>query len=405
MAVVCPSCAAENQEGKRFCGDCGAALGLVCSSCGAAVDPGKRFCGDCGAPVAGGAAPAAPAGDAPDAAKRVAERRLTTILFGDLVGFTTLAEARDAEDTRDLLSQYFATANTVVARYGGTIEKFIGDAVMAVWGVPIAHEDDAERAVRAGLDLIAEVTSLADKVHISDLSMRVGIVTGEVAVTLGAVGEGMVAGDAVNTAARIQAAAEPGQVWVDETTRTLTSAAGDVHGGRRSPPEGEGRTHPPVLGASDRCQRRWRAARRWTRGAVPRTRPRAPSGEGALPRLDRRRPPEAGGCVGSCRGRQDEGGVGAREVRRRHLRRRAVASRPGAVVRRRRQLLGAGRDGAHPFGCHRRRVVVRGRPQAHHRARATHRGSERARVAPAPIGRAPRPRDRPRRRAGELRAR
>jgi len=222
VAVACPACGSENEEGKRFCGDCGQALGLVCSSCGAAIEPGKRFCGDCGSPVGGAPAPAI---DAPDASKRVAERRLTTIMFGDLVGFTTLAEARDAEDTRDLLSQYFAMANTVVARYGGTIEKFIGDAVMAVWGVPVAHEDDAERAVRAGLDLIAEVATLADKVRIPDLNMRVGIVTGEVAVTLGAVGEGMIAGDAVNTAARIQTAAEPGQVWVDDTTRSLTSAA------------------------------------------------------------------------------------------------------------------------------------------------------------------------------------
>ena len=136
-----------------------------------------------------------------------------------------MAEARDAEDIRELLSQYFAMANTVVARYGGTIEKFIGDAVMAVWGVPVAHEDDAERAVRAGLDLIKELARLAENVRLADLDMRVGIVTGEVAVTLGAVGEGMVAGDAVNTAARIQAAAAPGQVWVDETTRSLTSAA------------------------------------------------------------------------------------------------------------------------------------------------------------------------------------
>ena len=225
MPVSCPSCGADNPEGKRFCGDCGGTLALVCPTCGAADNPeGKRFCGECGGPLTDGNGPAVQE-PAADAAKRVAERRLTTILFGDLVGFTTLAEIRDAEDMRELLSQYFALANTVVARYGGTIEKFIGDAVMAVWGVPIAHEDDAERAVRAGLDLIGEVAGLAQKVRVPDLNMRVGIVTGEVAVTLGAVGEGMVAGDAVNTAARIQGLAEPGQVWVDETTRSLTTAA------------------------------------------------------------------------------------------------------------------------------------------------------------------------------------
>jgi class 3 adenylate cyclase/tetratricopeptide (TPR) repeat protein len=190
------------------------------------VEPGQRFCGDCGTALMDAPAPAADTvSAAPTPARPVAERRLTTVLFGDLVGFTTLSESRDAEDVRELLSAYFAMAKTVVSRYGGTIEKFIGDAVMAVWGVPVAHEDDAERAVRAGLDLIAGMADVAATAGVPDLTMRVGILTGEVAVTLGAVGEGMVAGDAVNTAARIQSVAEPGQVWVDETTRSLTAAA------------------------------------------------------------------------------------------------------------------------------------------------------------------------------------
>ena len=136
-----------------------------------------------------------------------------------------MSEGRDAEDVRELLSTYFIEAATIVNRYGGIVEKFIGDAVMAVWGVPAAHEDDAERAVRAGLDLIASVNALGDRVGASGLNMRVGVLTGEVAVTLGAIGEGMVAGDAVNTAARIQSAAAPGQVWVDDRTRSLTAAA------------------------------------------------------------------------------------------------------------------------------------------------------------------------------------
>jgi class 3 adenylate cyclase/tetratricopeptide (TPR) repeat protein len=155
----------------------------------------------------------------------VSERRTTSVLFGDLVSFTTLSEQRDPEQVRELLSSYFAVARTVVGRYGGTIEKFIGDAVMAVWGVPIAHEDDAERAVRAGMDLVAEVAALGLSVGAPGLAMRVGVVTGSVAVTLGAVNEGMVAGDAVNTAARVQSAAEPGTVWVDSETRGLTAAA------------------------------------------------------------------------------------------------------------------------------------------------------------------------------------
>jgi class 3 adenylate cyclase/tetratricopeptide (TPR) repeat protein len=155
----------------------------------------------------------------------VAERRVTSVLFGDLVGFTTLSEGRDPEDVRELLSRYFVTARTVVERYGGTVEKFIGDAVMAVWGVPTTHEDDAERAVRAGLDLVDAVAELGTEANLPGLAMRVGVVTGEVAVTIGATGEGMVAGDAVNTASRVQTAATVGKVWVDEQTRGLTAAA------------------------------------------------------------------------------------------------------------------------------------------------------------------------------------
>ena len=140
----------------------------------------------------------------------VAERRLVSVLFADLVGFTTLSENRDAEEVRELLSRYFETARTIIERYGGTVEKFIGDAVMAVWGTPIAREDDAERAVRAALDLTAAVTSLGDEVGAHGLRARAGVLTGEAAVTLGAEGQGMVAGDLVNTASRIQSAAEPG---------------------------------------------------------------------------------------------------------------------------------------------------------------------------------------------------
>ena len=101
-------------------------------------------------------------------------------------------------------------ARTVIGRYGGVVEKFIGDAVMAVWGTPVAAEGDAERAVRAALDLVAAVAELGAEAGVPGLAARAGVVTGEVAVTLGAAGEGMVAGDAVNTAARVQAAAEPG---------------------------------------------------------------------------------------------------------------------------------------------------------------------------------------------------
>ncbi|MDQ1695363.1 MAG: hypothetical protein QOJ03_716, partial [Frankiaceae bacterium] len=138
---------------------------------------------------------------------------------------TSLSESRDPEEVRELLSRYFGECRTIVGRYGGAVEKFIGDAVMAVWGVPVAHEDDAERAVRAGLDVVDAVAALGEEVGAPGLAMRVGVVTGEVAVNVGATGEGMVAGDAVNTASRVQTTAAPGKVWVDDQTRELTAAA------------------------------------------------------------------------------------------------------------------------------------------------------------------------------------
>jgi len=143
-----------------------------------------------------------------------------SVLFADLVGFTSLSEARDSEEVRELLSSYFELARTLIERYGGTVEKFIGDAVMAVWGTPTATEDDAERAVRAALDLVTAVPDLDP-----ELNARGGVLTGEAAVTIGAEGEGMVAGDLVNTASRIQSAATPGTVLVGDATRRATAQA------------------------------------------------------------------------------------------------------------------------------------------------------------------------------------
>src|SRR5207245_4329121 len=151
-----------------------------------------------------------------------AERRLVSILFADLVGFTSLSEARDSEDVRELLSRYFDTCRRLIGLYGGTVEKFIGDAVMAVWGAPVATEDDAERAVRAALELVTAVEALGEEVGAPTLRARAGVLTGEAAVTLGAEGEGMVAGDLVNTASRAQSAAPPGAVFVGEATRRAT---------------------------------------------------------------------------------------------------------------------------------------------------------------------------------------
>ena len=150
---------------------------------------------------------------------------MCSVLFCDVVGFTPLSEARDPEAVRELLSEYFEVARTVITRYGGVVEKFIGDAVMAVWGTPAATEGDAERAVRAALDLVIAVAELGAEAGLPGLAARAGVVTGEVAVNLGAVGEGMVAGDAVNTASRVQAAAEPGSVLADEATQRLAGRA------------------------------------------------------------------------------------------------------------------------------------------------------------------------------------
>ena len=215
---LCASCGRENREGRKFCVGCGRPLAveLKCPSCGAPYEPDESFCGECGTALTAAPAPS------PSIETAVAERRLVSVLFADLVGFTTLSESRDPEEVRELLSRYFDTCRRLVGLYGGVVEKFIGDAVMAVWGTPVATEDDAERAVRTALDLVAAVQALGQEAGIEGLRARAGVLTGEAAVNVGAVGEGMVAGDIVNTASRVQSVAEPGSVFVGEGTRRAT---------------------------------------------------------------------------------------------------------------------------------------------------------------------------------------
>lgn len=219
----CPTCAADNRPDAKFCRECGTPFASRCPSCGAANEPGQKFCDQCGTALH----PAAPPDQRirPSPVPPAAERRLVSVLFADLVGFTTLSETRDAEEVRELLSRYFEACKRLISLYGGSVEKFIGDAVMAVWGAPTAQEDDSERAVRAALELVGMVPALGQEAGAPDLRARAGVLTGSAAVTLGAAGEGMVAGDLVNAASRIQSMADPGSVFVGESTKRATEAA------------------------------------------------------------------------------------------------------------------------------------------------------------------------------------
>jgi len=228
--ATCSSCGTDNGPGARFCTECATPLNAPCPACGTTNPPGAKFCAGCATPLSPAArravaGPQGPGTRGPGRApsggpEPVAERRLVSILFADLVGFTTLAEGRDVEEVRETLTRYFDLAGDVIGRYGGTVEKFIGDAVMAVWGAPVAREDDAERAVRAALELVDAVRTLGP-----DTRARAGVLTGEAAVTIGATNQGMVAGDIVNTASRLQSVAAPGSVLVGEATQRAASRA------------------------------------------------------------------------------------------------------------------------------------------------------------------------------------
>ena len=229
--MICSNCGTDNRVGAKFCMECAAPLAAGCPNCGFVNLPNAKFCSECATPLATpSAAPRAQIDGAPDPAVApraavappdpTAERRLVSVLFADLVGFTSFSEGRDAEEVRELQARYFRMVEEIIARYGGTIEKFIGDAVMALWGAPHAFEDDAERSVRAALDLVEAVRTLG-----AGIEVRVGILTGEAAVTLGATNQGMVTGDMVNTASRLQGAAAPSTVLVGESTQRAAAGA------------------------------------------------------------------------------------------------------------------------------------------------------------------------------------
>ena len=182
----------------------------ACPSCGAPHPERARFCAECGASLA--AAPAS---------REV--RKIVTVLFADVTGSTALGERLDPEAVRRVMGRYFATAQTVIERHGGTVEKFIGDAVMAVFGIPAVHEDDALRAVRAAAELQAALGRLDAELEPNGvvLGVRIGVETGEVVAGIGSQGTTLVTGDAVNVAARLEGAARAGQILLGAGTAGL----------------------------------------------------------------------------------------------------------------------------------------------------------------------------------------
>jgi class 3 adenylate cyclase/tetratricopeptide (TPR) repeat protein len=224
----CPSCTAENAATRRFCAECGAALPAPCANCGFANEPSAKFCGGCGKPIQ--AAPGAPPITPPPAHPvEGAERRQLTVMFCDLVGSTALSARLDPEDLRAVISAYHRCVAAAIERAGGFVAKYMGDGVLAYFGYPRADEHDAERAVRAGLQLVEAVAGLDTAAP--RLQVRVGIATGLVVVGdligQGAAQEQAVVGETPNLAARLQALAAPGTVVIGPSTRRLTGGLFD----------------------------------------------------------------------------------------------------------------------------------------------------------------------------------
>ncbi|HEY8838739.1 MAG TPA: adenylate/guanylate cyclase domain-containing protein, partial [Dehalococcoidia bacterium] len=224
--AACANCGAENREGSKFCSECGAALAVACSACGAPNDQGAKFCNECGSALGG--APVGATAPSASIGAPVAERRLVSVLFADLVGFTPLSESRDPEEVRELLSRYFDTCRRLIGVYGGTVEKFIGDAIMAVFGIPNIHEDDALRALRAANEMRQRLRTLNDELDAEwgvRLKVRIGVHAGEVVAGDPTRGQAFVSGDTVNVAARLEQAAAPDEILIGERTWQLGAGA------------------------------------------------------------------------------------------------------------------------------------------------------------------------------------
>ena len=218
----CSNCGSDNPAGKKFCSECGAALSRGCPHCGAENAPAAKFCGDCGAALNAPVPP--PVAETPPVQPQdTGERRHLTVLFCDLVGSTAIAAQLDPEEWRETVAGYHRAAADAITRFGGHVAKYLGDGVMAFFGYPEAHDNDAERAARAGLAIIDAVAKLNEQSGRPKLSARVGIDSGAVVVGAGAGKDADVFGDTPNIAARVQEAAAPGTVLVTEDTHRLIS--------------------------------------------------------------------------------------------------------------------------------------------------------------------------------------
>jgi len=219
--TACPGCGELGDAAQRFCGHCGTSLWLKCASCGKENPLGFGFCGSCGAPCESDRTSTSGALESEDG-----ERRWVTIMFADLSGFTALSERTDPEEIRSMVDRCMSEMGQVVDRFGGTVDKVIGDALMAVFGAPVAHEDDSERAVRAALEI--QRRSSEQSHDFGGLCVSIGVNTGEVIFApVGPHGrrELTVMGDAVNTAARLQAGAPPEAVLVGKETQAASAQA------------------------------------------------------------------------------------------------------------------------------------------------------------------------------------
>ncbi len=254
----CSKCGSDNREGAKFCKECASPLSTKCAACRALNQPGAKFCDECGAALVD-AAQATVAEATPIAVSAAGERRHLTVLFCDLVGSTEIAAQLDPEEWREMVAGYHRVAAEAITRFGGYVAKYLGDGVMDFFGYPEAHDNDAERAARAGLAILDAIGKLDEHSDNQQLSARVGIGSGAVVVGVGTGKEADVFGDAPNIAARVQAAAEPGTVLITDAVHRLVFGA--VHRGRpRGAATKRHRTADPTL-SGDPAERSARAAR------------------------------------------------------------------------------------------------------------------------------------------------